>query len=175
MHFKLYYNIPPTTAAAATTAAYDMEVETISEDDVLGFQSDTERLYTCIKGDKHRMLSQPVQSILDKLDFTPTSTTPIVNCARTIAKDQDIMYIDMSLDMHDPSSTITVTLEGDHALLGFLFHSDLRTPTIQDCAHDTPANSIERWRSRFRNATIRAINGEIVDTIQQFKDQIKRL
>ena len=33
--------------------------------------------------------------------------------------------------------TYTVTLEGDHALLGFIFHSDLRTPTIHDYAHGT--------------------------------------
>ena len=30
-------DVPPTIAAATTTTAYDMKVETISEDDVCGF------------------------------------------------------------------------------------------------------------------------------------------
>ena len=99
----LPFTIAPTTAAVATTASYNMEVETISVDDVLGFQSDTERLYTYIKEGKHCTLSQPVQCILDNLDSAPTSPTSIVNCVRTIAKDQDIMNIDMSQDIYGHS------------------------------------------------------------------------
>ena len=118
------------------------------------------------------MLSQPAQSILDNLDSNPTSSTLIVKCSRTIAKDEDIMNIDVFLDIYCPSRTINVTLEG---LLGFIFHSDLRTPVIQDCAHGSLANSIDHWRSRFCKATIRAINGEIMDTIPRFKEHIQQL
>ena len=52
---------------------------------------------------------------------------------------------------------------------------DLRTPTIQDCEHGTPINNIERWRSRFCNAGIKAINEEIIVTIVQFQHQIQTL
>ena len=80
-------DIPLSTAAAATTEAYDMEVETLSPKNVEGFQSDTERLYTYIKGGKHRMLSQPVHCILNQLDAPTKFNTHIVNCTKTISKD----------------------------------------------------------------------------------------
>ena len=122
------------------------------------------------------MLSQSINSIFDQLDAPAQFNTPIVNCTRkVISKDQDIMNIDMLLDINDPSTTIKVSIGGDHKHLGFDSHSDHQTLTIQDCDHGTPANNIERWRSRFRNATIRAINGEIIDTAAQFKQQIKAL
>ena len=115
------------------------------------------------------MLSTSVDTILGAFD-TPTQhrDTPVVNCAKTIAKDQDIISINMSLDIYDPSLTVPVPLTGDHQQLGFIIHSNLRTHTIQDCEHGIPANDIEQWCSRFQNATIRAINGETIDNIVQF-------
>lgn len=167
--------MPPSTAAAARTIAYDMEVDIFSPEEVLTY-TDSDRHCTYIKGSKHRsMLSQPVNSIFDKLDVQTQCNTPIVNCAKAISKGRNIMNIDMSLDIYGPSTTITVSLDRDHDRLGFIFHSDLRTPTIQECAHGTPPNSIEQWRSRFRNATIRALNGEIIDTMTQFQHQINVL
>ena len=81
----------------------------------------------------------------------------------------------MSLDIYGPSLTVQVLLHGDDRQHGFIFHLDLRAPTIQDYEHNTLANDIERWRSRFCNATIRAINGETIDSIVQFQQQIKTL
>ena len=48
--------ISPSTAATATMQAYNMKTNTLSPQDVEGFQSDSEILYTHIKGGKHRMM-----------------------------------------------------------------------------------------------------------------------
>ena len=85
------------------------------------------------------------------------------------------MNIEMSLDIYDPSTTVTVSLNGDHKHFGFQFRSDLQTPAIQDCGHGTPASNIECWRSMFSNANIRAINGEIINTIAHSHQQAKEL
>ena len=162
---------PPSTAAAASATAYDMEVATLTPQEAQGL-TDSDGHCTYIKKGKYRILSTNVNKIIDKADLLPHFTTPIVTCARAIQKDKDIMSIDMSLDIYDPSITVSVSTTGTHSNLGFVFHSDLRTPTIQDCNHDTPANNIERWSSRFRNATIQAINGEMIDTTAQFQTQI---
>ena len=79
------------------------------------------------------------------------------------------MQTDMSLDIYSPSTTVILPVDNTHPTLEFLFHDELNTPTIQDCAPCTPASTIERWRSRFRHGTIRAINGAIIDTIPQLK------
>ena len=81
----------------------------------------------------------------------------------------------MSLDIYGLSTTVSVSATGTHPNLGFVFHSNLRTPTIQDCTHDIPVTNIEHWRSRFRHATIRAINGEMIDTIAQLQTQIREI
>ena len=100
------------------------------------------------------------------------SNTPIVNFVKAISKDQDIMNVHKSLDIYGPSITIAVSIEGNHEHLGFVFCSDLQTPTIHEFAYGTPAKNIGRWCSEFRNATIRTINGEIINTFTQFQQQI---
>ena len=42
-------NIPHSTAATATTIAYDMEVDTLTPEEMEGFQSNSEQLYIYIK------------------------------------------------------------------------------------------------------------------------------
>ena len=167
-------DIPPSAAAAASATAYDLELVTLTPQKAAGF-TDSDRHRTYIKGGKYRLLSTNVNAIIDHADDLHLSVTPIVNCAQTILKYKDIMSIDMSLNIYGPSTTVTVSTSGTHSSLGFVFHSYLRTPTIQDCDHGTPVNTIERWRSRFRNATIRAINGGMIDTIVQFQAKIKTI
>ena len=81
----------------------------------------------------------------------------------------------MSLVICGQSTTVTISLYGDPTHLGCFFHSNLRTPIIQECEHGTPASNIKQWRSRLRNATIQAVNGEIMGTIEQFQLQFKDL
>ena len=118
-----------------------MEVATLTAQEAQGL-TDSDRHCTYIKGGKYCILSTNVTTIMDTADLLSRSTTPIVNCARTIQENQDIMSIDMSFDIYEPSTTVTVSTTGNHNNLGFIFHSDLRTPTIQDCDHGTPANDI---------------------------------
>ena len=167
-------DLPPSIAAEATTMLYNMELDTLTaRTDIEGFQSDSDRYCTYIKGGKHRLMSKPIGSILDVLDTPQKVSTPIVHWTKAISKDQGIMNIEMSLDIYDPSTTVTVSLHGDHKHLGFIFHSNLRTPTIQKCEHGTPASNIKRWRSRFQNTAIRAIDGKIIGTIAQLNQRVK--
>ena len=147
-------DIPPSTAAAATTTAYDMKINTFTTKETEAC-ADSDRHCTYTKGGKYRLLSENVHTILAQVNESTASTqlhTPLItNCAHSINKDQDIMSIDMPLDIYGPSTALSLPISGTHSSLGFVFHSNLRTPTIQDCDHGTPANNIERWRWRFRN------------------------
>ena len=121
------------------------------------------------------MLSTPIDNILSALDDPLLYNTLIARCAHAISKDEDIMQIDMSLDIYGPLTTVTLSVDSSHPILGFLFHDELNTPTIQDCVPRTLASKIECWRSHFRYGTIRAINGKIIDTIPQLKHIIQEI
>ena len=141
-------DIPPSTAAIATTTAYDMKIGTLTTEEAESC-TDSDRHCIYIKGSKYRLLSKNIDTIIDQVNLSTQINTPLINCANTITKDQDIMSIDMSLDIYGPSTTVSLSTSGTHANLGFVFHSKLRTPTIQDCDHGTLANNIERWCLRF--------------------------
>jgi hypothetical protein len=81
--------------------------------------------------------------------------------------DGDINNIEMSMDIFGPSTTETISMDCRHATLGLIFCPDNGTerPIIQECQPGTPAAKIRNWRSRFRYGTLRAINGEYVDTV----------
>ena len=108
----------------------DMKVDTFTSNEA-GTFTDSGRHCIYIKGGKHRMVSTTVNNILNALDTPAHHNTPIVKCAKTISKDQDIMKIDMSLNIYGPSSIFQVLLDGNHHQLGFIFHSDLRTPPFK--------------------------------------------
>ena len=80
----------------------------------------------------------------------------------------------MSLDIFRPSTTIKMNTS-HHTDLGFIIFGSKETPTIKDCKHGTPAHALRSWRSRFRFGTIRAINGEKINTKQQFQTIIKQV
>ena len=66
-------DISPSTAAAATTEAYDMEVETLTPQEPEGF-TDSNRHCKYIRGGKHFLLLTNIDMILEQLD-APTQYT----------------------------------------------------------------------------------------------------
>ena len=126
-----------------------MEIATLATEEAESC-ADSDRHCIYIKRGIYRPLSENADTILDQINASTQLNTPLNNCANAITKDQNIMSIDISLDIYGPSTTISLSTSGTHSNLGFVFHSNLRTPTIQGCDHGTPANNIERWRSRLK-------------------------
>jgi hypothetical protein len=92
-------------------------------------------------------------------------------------QDSDVLNIEMSLDIFGPSTTESMTLDLRHPSLGFEFQSNTLTarPIIKSCKTGTQAAKLRNWRSRFRHGTIRAINGEYIDTIADVHLTISQL
>jgi hypothetical protein len=92
-------------------------------------------------------------------------------------KDSEILNIEMSLDIFGPSTTETVDINMRHPTMGFEFHSPQMSarPVIKACKSGTQAAKLKNWRSRFRHGTIRAIDGEYMDTIEDIHLTFKRL
>jgi hypothetical protein len=92
-------------------------------------------------------------------------------------QDSDILNIEMSLDIFGPSTTEVLRIDPRHPTLGFEFHSpnqDAR-PVIKQCKSGTYAAKMKTWRSRFRHGTIRAIDGEYMDTIEDIRRTVATL
>jgi hypothetical protein len=91
--------------------------------------------------------------------------------------DSDILNIELSLDIFGPSTTEVINIDPRHPTLGIEFHSPQPTarPTIKLCKSGTPAAKLRNWRSRFRHGTIRAIDGEYMDTIEDVRHTIATL
>ena len=85
--------------------------------------------------------------------------------------------MEMSLDIFGPSTTEEITMDARHPTLGFEFHSPNRTatPSIKACKSGTQTARLKNWRSRFRHGTIRAIDGEYIDSIDDVHLTIQRL
>jgi hypothetical protein len=91
--------------------------------------------------------------------------------------DSDILNIEMSLDIFGPSTTEVLNIDPKHPTLGFEFHSAQPNdrPIIKLCQSGTPAAKMKNWRSRFRHGTIRAIDGEYMDTIEDIRRTVATL
>ena len=87
---------------------------------------------------------------------------------------KETLQLELTLDIFGPSTTVRIPVNKTMDL-GFEFQQGKVSPTIVSCKHNTPANTIKRWRSRFRHGTIRAIDGEHIYTIQQFRDIVQEL
>jgi hypothetical protein len=92
-------------------------------------------------------------------------------------QDCDILNIEMSLDIFGPSTTEVLTIDPRHPTLGFEFHSphSAARPVIKQCKSGTKAAKMKNWRSRFRHGTIRAIDGEYMDTIEDVRSTVAKL
>jgi hypothetical protein len=92
-------------------------------------------------------------------------------------KDSDILNLEMSLDIFGPSTTETLRIDKDHPTLGFKFHSTqaIARPIIKQCKSGTPAAKLRNWRSRFCHGSIRAINGEYLDSIANVRNKVAQL
>jgi hypothetical protein len=89
----------------------------------------------------------------------------------------EVLNIEMSLDIFGPSTTEDLKIDPTHPTLGFEFHTptpDAR-PNIKLCKSGTPAAKLKNWRSRFRHGTIRAINGEYMETIEDVRHTVALL
>jgi hypothetical protein len=91
--------------------------------------------------------------------------------------DSDVLNIELSLDIFGPSTTEVLTIDPRHPTLGIEFHSSQPTarPIIKQCKSGTPAAKMRNWRSRFRHGTIRAIDGEYMDTIEDVRHTVATL
>jgi hypothetical protein len=91
--------------------------------------------------------------------------------------DSDVLNIELSLDIFGPSTTEVITIDPNHPTLGIEFHSAQPTarPIIKLCKSGTPAAKLRNWRSRFRHGTIRAIDGEYMDTIDDVRHTVATL
>jgi hypothetical protein len=131
--------------------------------------------------DLHDMPDQPAAAAA-KLDaYDASNDTPAM--IATIYEpqeghhDSDILNIEMSLDIFGPSTTEILSIDPKHPTLGFKFHSPQpdNRPTLHFCQSGTPAAKIKNWRSRFRHGTIRATDGEYMDTIEDVRRTVATL
>ena len=169
----------PAAVAAATAASiivYDTKDGTFTPSYVETY-TDNDHLFIYLKGGKYQMIDIPMVGILSISDSpVPYDTSPILaRWAEAISKNDDIMQVEMSLDTYGSFAQIKVAFQGNHPTLGFLFHAEFDTPTIHDCDPNTSAANIEQWCSRFRNGASRAINDEMVDTVDKFKPKLTEL
>ena len=100
----------------------------------------------------------------------------IVVCTKAISKDENIMQIKMSLDRYGHFSIrIKGNLAREHdESLCFQSCDRMGIPIIQYCCEPkTPTAKVDRLRSRFKKDTIRAINVNVLHTIEQMNQVIK--
>eukprot|EP00536_Pseudo-nitzschia_multiseries_P011074 jgi/Psemu1/289476/fgenesh1_pg.360_\ len=166
-------NDTPTIAAATKALAMDYPI-TASP----GSLRDSDCPYTYLLGGHYRVLPETPKAIISKLDMpNPTNDDyPLICCAKQrILKDLDILQLQMSLNIHEPSSMVLVSLNGNDTSCGFISHNRLTSPTILDCCTHTLAAFIDRGRSRFHNGTICTINNERILTVTQLTTCIAEL
>ena len=61
---------------------------------------------------------------------------------------RETLQLELTLDIFGPSTTVRIPVNTTKDL-GFEFQQGKESPTIASCKHNTPANTIRQWRSRF--------------------------